>query len=276
MYNKIYNIQSNDSPIDSLDVENNSNEIIESSVELKIDNNNNIGEKSILKIITDKSKNQDFKQRVGITSTLVVEIYRLIMGCFLVILVPQKCNDNICSITENINRNDYLTQLTIKFNIITICVFLLLYMIELKRENKLITYLEVNKYTPVDNESVGKALEKLPIDKKENILKIDNYYKTAGYISTVSFIGNSILSYIVVYSNYLDSKTMTVYLTNVLFIGLKVSEIFSTVNTKQNVFYSAYLINKVQFNDVDPDQIIQCDIYETPDIVEELSHETKI
>ena len=69
---------------------------------------------------------------------------------------------------------------------------------------------------------------------------------------------------------------MTVYLTNVLFIGLKVSEIFSTVNTKQNVFYSAYLINKVQFNDVDPDQIIQCDIYETPDIVEELSHETKI
>ena len=38
-------------------------------------------------------------------------------------------------------------------------------------------------------------------------------------------------------------------------MGLKVSDVYSTVNTKQNVFYSAYLKNKVQFNDVDPDKI---------------------
>ena len=67
---------------------------------------------------------------------------------------------------------------------------------------------------------------------------------------------NAVLSSIVVYSNYLDSKTVTVYLTNLLFMGLKVSDVYSTVNTKKNVFYSAYLKNKVQFNDVDPDKII--------------------
>lgn len=81
---------------------------------------------------------------------------------------------------------------------------------------------------------------------------------------------NAVVSSIVVYSNYLDSKTVTVYLTNLLFMGLKVSDVYSTVNTKKNVFYSAYLKNKVQFNDIDPDNII-------PDVespkVEELSSE---
>jgi type II secretory pathway component PulK len=38
-------------------------------------------------------------------------------------------------------------------------------------------------------------------------------------------------------------------------MGLKVADVFSTVNTKKNVFYSAYLKNKVQYNDVDPDKV---------------------
>jgi hypothetical protein len=157
---------------------------------------------------------------------------------------------------QNINRGDTMSQVAISFNAMTMLTFLFLYFIEVKRENKLINYLEVNRFTPVDNESVGEALEKLSTVKKNNILKFDNYYQKAGYVSTASFVINAVLSSIVVYSNYLDSKTVTVYLTNLLFMGLKVSDVYSTVNTKKNVFYSAYLKNKVQFNDVDPDKII--------------------
>ena len=47
-------------------------------------------------------------------------------------------------------------------NGVTMLSFLFLYFIEVKRENKLINYLEVNRFTPVDNESVGEALVKLP------------------------------------------------------------------------------------------------------------------
>ena len=36
----------------------------------------------------------------------------------------------------------------------------------------------------------------------------------------------------------------------------KVYDVFNTVNTKPNIFYSAYLKNKVQFNDVDPDKVV--------------------
>ena len=38
-------------------------------------------------------------------------------------------------------------------------------------------------------------------------------------------------------------------------MGMKVVDVYYTVNTKKNIFYSAYLKNKVQFNDVDPDKL---------------------
>ena len=210
---------------------------------------------SMKEFCEDKANDQDFNQKMNVASTLVLEIYRVLMGAFLVVFVPQKCEDTICSMNQNINRNDTMSQIAISSNAMTMLIFLFLYFIEVKRENKLINYLEVNRFTPVDNESVGEALEKLSTVKKDNILKFDNYYQKAGYVSTASFLINAVLSSIVVYSNYLDSKTLTVYLTNLLFMGLKVSDVYSTVNTKKNVFYSAYLKNKVQFNDVDPDKI---------------------
>ena len=228
---------------------------------------------SIMDNIKEKQNDQDFQQKVNVASTLVLEIYRVLMGAFLVVFIPQKCGDSICSMEQNINRDDILSQITIIFNTLTMFTFLCLYFIEVKRENKLINYLEVNRFTPVDNESVGEALQKLSTNKKDNILKFDKYYQKAGYISTASFIINAVLSSIVVYSHYLDSKTVTVYLTNLLFMGLKVSDVYSTVNTKQNVFYSAYLKHKVQFNDVDPDKIIgdeslqiEDKVYESEDV----------
>lgn len=253
----IPNLQVNDDAIETIELE---------SVEIKEKR------KSIMDIIREKQNDQDFKQKMNVASTLVLEIYRVLMGAFLVVFVPQKCDDTICSMNQNINRSDSLSQTAISFNTITMFTFLFLYFIEVKRENKLINYLEVNRFTPVDNESVGEALTKLSTVKKDNILLFDNYYQKAGYVSTVSFIINAILSSIVVYSHYLDSKTVTVYLTNLLFMGLKVSDVYSTVNTKKNVFYSAYLKNKVQFNDVDPDKITSDE--ESPK-VEELPSDDK-
>lgn len=126
----------------------------------------------------------------------------------------------------------------------------------MKRENKLITYLEFNKFNSIDNDSVGIALKKLPIVKKYKIFKYDEYYYSIGYISTCSFMINTLCSSIVIYSNYLNSKTLTVYLTNVIFMTLKISDVLSIINTKKYVFYSAYLKNNVQFNNLNPNNII--------------------
>ena len=240
---------------------------VELGAEKIISTSNSQKRPSIIDQIKEKTNDQDFQQKMNVASTLLLEIYRVLMGAFLVVFVPQKCGENICSLSENINREDGLAKTAIAFNTITMFTFLMLYFVEVKRENKLINYLEVNRFTPVDNESVGEALQKLAPEKKQTIWNYDGYYQKAGYISTVSFLLNSIFSSIVIFSHYFDSKTITVLLTNLLFMGLKVSDVYSTVNTKKNVFYSAYLKNKVQFNDVDPDKIIKesSKIEELPD-----------
>ena len=210
---------------------------------------------SIMEVIKEKQNSQDFNQKLNVAITLILEIYRVLMGALLVVFVPQKCEDTICSASQNVNRDDKLTKAAFSFNIITAISFLLLYYIEVQRENKLINYLDVNKFTASDNDSVGKALEKLSVVKKQKIWDYDGYYQKCGYASTLSFSINAILSFIVICQNYLDSKTMTVFFTNILLMGLKVADVFSIAKTSKNIFYSAYLKNRVQYNDVDPDKI---------------------
>jgi hypothetical protein len=53
----------------------------------------------------------------------------------------------------------------------------------------------------------------------------------------------------------LDSKTITVLLTNVMFMSTKLNDVHTVSNTKKYVFLSSYLTRKVQFNDVDPDKM---------------------
>ena len=91
-------------------------------------------------------------------------------------------------------------------NFITLSSFLSLYYCEVKRENRLITYLDVNKNVPCDNESVGKVLELLPLEKRTNILYLDKWYQRAAYTSILLFLLNTILSGFVVFEYYLDNK----------------------------------------------------------------------
>ena len=65
---------------------------------------------------------------------------------------------------------------------------------------------------------------------------------------------NTILSGFVVFDYYLDNQTTSTYITNILFMVTKLGDIYATANTEKNVFYSAYLKGKIQYNDVDPDK----------------------
>ena len=132
--------------------------------------------------------------------------------------------------------------------------FLVMYIFEIKRENRLITYLEVNKNVPTDNDSVQKLLEDLPEDKRNSILSLDKCYQRAGYVSIGCFVANSFLSGFVIYQYYLDTQTTTTFVTNIVIMMTKLGDVYTTVNTEKNIFYSAYLKGKVQFNDVDPDK----------------------
>ena len=149
---------------------------------------------AIVKCIQDKLNDQDFMQKVGMGPVVALEMYRVIVSSFLVLFVPQKCDDHVCTLSENMVLEHDLYNAGLVFNFLTMAAFLAMYTLEVKRENRLITYLEVNKGQASDNASVGLALEKLPLDKRDSIWELDKYYIYSGWTAIVMFIINTINS----------------------------------------------------------------------------------
>ena len=237
----------------------------------KIEDSNEIVEKqSCMESIKEKLNDQDFQQQMSVSITFALELYKVLMGGMLIMFVPQKCGDTSCTITENISRTDDFSMATLAFNIITFLCFFALYIIEVRRENYMINYLEVNRFKPKDNESVGEALQLLPKAKQDTLHAYDRYYYNSGMVSLFVFIINVVLSGYFVSLHYLDGKTISVFLTNVIFMSSKVSEVNELVNTKENVFYSAYLNDRVQYNDVDPDKAMDAPVSDKVEVLEDI------
>ena len=224
-------------------------------------------EKGQLDIFYEKLNDQDFKQKVGMYLAFIMEFYRVLMGSFLLVFVPQKCGDDICGMFENVATGNPATDTAFAINAAVFSLFLAMYYCELSRENKMINYLHVNPELPRDDEAVGEILVKLPEHKRNAIWKLDKMYQTSGRVAIVGFIVNLGFSSYVVFSHYLDNKTVTVFLTNALFMGMKLYDIKSITETDKNIFLSAYLTRKIQYNDVDPDKIEHNDNSISSDVV---------
>lgn len=212
--------------------------------------------KSIVENVKEFAADQDNNQKINVTISVALELYRVLVSSLLILFVPQDCGDgNLCTMTENMNPDSKLYTTGLFFNFATLFVFVAMYYFEVKRENKLITYLDVNKSIAMDNESVGKELEHLPSEKRNNILLFDKYYQKTAYLAMGTFVINSIISGVVVYNYSLGNQTTTTIITNILFMVSKLGDVYVTVNTEQNIFYSAYLKGKIQYNGVDPDKL---------------------
>jgi hypothetical protein len=114
----------------------------------------------------------------------------------------------------------------------TLIAFLAMYFAEVKREGKLIAYLDVNPKCMTDNDSVGLILEKLPIERKETILFYDKFYQKSGYFALSCFVVNTVLSGFVVYKYYLDDKTTSTFITSVLFMITYMGVVYSSVTSE--------------------------------------------
>jgi hypothetical protein len=204
----------------------------------------------IAKYVSSNINRENTIQKFTIFIMVCLEFYRILMGSLLLSFVPQKCGNHVCGITENLDSNGayYITYV---LNLMTLISFSLLYLVEIKRENQLITYLDVNNNKPIDAISVAIIISALSDIDRENIIYIDKIYKQIGYCVIGVYVFNTILSGTVIYANYLDNKTITAFFTNVLFMGYKIRQVYIVVNTENNIFFSAYLQNKVQYNDVD-------------------------
>jgi hypothetical protein len=66
------------------------------------------------------------------------------------------------------------------------------------------------------------------------------------------YVMNTVISAVIIFTGYMNDKGPVLLVTNTLLIGGKLYDIYRTVNTEPNVFLSAYINHKLQFNDVVP------------------------
>ena len=210
---------------------------------------------------------QDCRQRLLVGFECLIELYRVVIGTCLIWFIPHSCTEtnpgygSISELKENQPCGWFpegVQSYAIMLNIMTLTSFLVLYGIEVYRENALITYLEVTPLLGTDNASVGEIVAKLDPRKRKKLYLIDTVYFGCGGFCMCAFGANSIFSGIVLLHN-IDNKTATTFVTDILFMMTKLYRIYYVINTEKNIFYSAYMMNFVQFNDLDPRNSFELD-----------------
>ena len=203
------------------------------------------------KVITS----QDFQQQTNMIISVSLELYRVMISSLLIIFVPQKCDDHVCSLMENLHSDNNLYSIGLIINYITGIAFVIMYIFEMRREEKLIKLLEVNNTISTDNESVGKRLAIFSEEKRHKLFAMDSHYQYASYSVMFIYAVNIVFSGIIINQYSLGNQTLVIFLTNILFMVTKLSNVYIIINTDKNIFFSAYLNTKVQFNDIDPHEL---------------------
>ena len=66
---------------------------------------------------------------------MLLEFYKVTMGTFLVIFVPQQCGNDVCSLSQNFSNDAPLNRVALACNFAAFATVLGFYGVEIKREN---------------------------------------------------------------------------------------------------------------------------------------------
>ncbi len=185
----------------------------------------------------------DNKQRLTTAFLFILESYKIVMGTFLTIFVPQECNQETCTILQNIQNNTLLHRIATISNLISFIVFIVFYSIELKRENWCIKYLDIDDNKASNN--LDTEIESYK-DIKINMNKINKHYKIITSICIGTQIINISLSVADILHQFNGISTITPLLSYVILIAIKLIMSF-------NIAYSSFMKISKTYNTIDDD-----------------------
>ena len=131
---------------------------------------------------------QDIVQRIKVICIFLLQFYKVLTGTMMTLFVPQACpeisdgsenniiiggTNRICTIRENFENDEIYHQLTLYWNIISFFCFICVYILELKRENWAIKFLDIDNDKP-DNSLKEIIIQEPKLDKYMD--KLNKYY----------------------------------------------------------------------------------------------------
>ena len=194
-------------------------------------------------------------QKLVVFIRLCVELYKTMIGSYLTVFTPQKCDNGICTLTQNLIPRDNMEIVALGMNSIMAFFLLCEYVIELTREQVLRMYFENDPRLPVEKEYFTNLLgiidtEKATLLSKKTmfIRSIFQLYRRLGIILLSIYIANVFISGMVIYKNYYDKSSLFGFVTNALFIVFKIASILKIAIHSIQIPYSAYIESPVAFN----------------------------
>jgi hypothetical protein len=220
---------------------------------------------------------QNVYQKVMIFVFMGLDIYRILIGSFFSIFVPQRCDvkntistsnstvvevvaSHTCELKENISDLTTYNWFVLGLNAFTALSIAIAFIWEFKRETWMVNHLDVDPEKPDNNldDEFAKPIPKYESMKASLLKKNKIYYYlflTVAITATLNF-GCSLDLMIVYYDGF---KTMTTFFTNALLIFMRVQKSLSIAKTceKDLKAQSVFLSEPVAFNTIDEKYRVQ-------------------
>lgn len=197
---------------------------------------------------------QDCQQKTMITIFLTLDAYRILIGSFYSLFVPQLCGDHTCTFQENVTDLNPINEAALGLNAITCFLMIIGFIIEYRREVWIVKHLEVDPKKPDAN--LITEIEAYPKIKASLERKNRDYRNIFLLIGIIS-LANTMLSGFLVFDYYDGVKTATTFATNTLLIAQRVIKSIQISRTcqKETKAQSVYLLEPVTFNTIDPEYV---------------------
>ena len=187
-------------------------------------------------------------QRVTIILFTCFEAYRTIISSYLTVFVPQNCDGYSCTIVQNIIPKDNLEIAAISINTFMAIYFCVLFTTERIRETTVKKYLVPDKSYPTDKEYLVKMLSQMNNHERQEILKLNRIYRVLAQFLLILFFANASVSCVVIQKNYLNNTTVTVFITNALFMINRIHKALKITSSGEYNIYSAYRSDNLLYN----------------------------
>ena len=207
---------------------------------------------------------QDLTQRIKVGAIFLLQIYKVTTGTMLSLFVPQACSTSdgsssegdvrICSLQENFENADGYHKMVLYWNMFSMFTFFTYYLVELRREEWAIQYLDIDNNKP-DN-SLKEIIKTEPaLDKRMDRLNL-LYYRTLLFNCGTYGI-NLGLSAKLVKDGYHSSSTLSCFASFALLVLMKLYNSLEVArqSVKNDKMTSAYMSEFVSFNVLDEDYV---------------------
>lgn len=203
----------------------------------------------------------DTKQRLTTALIFLTEFYKVLMGTFLGVFIPLKCEDEICSVIDNIYTTDPYHLATNIYNLISFILVISFYAVELRRENWSIEYLDIDETKSLTN--LDTEVEKYPMIKTRMKSLNLAYYRMI-HVAIFMLATNFILSGILVGFNYYNINTLNSILSFFMLVFMKLNKARSiaALSLKNEQVCSGFLTAPKIYNTIDVDYRV----VDTPEI----------